>query len=358
MTHDEEDSIYKTLVENSMDTLVLATPELERLYVSPSGADVLGHPVETLLGKTPADIIHPDDRSCVLATIRTLGPEKPTANIVWRAIRADGSHRWLETTYRWLPDGRIVAVIRDIQRRKEVEAQLEAALRRLESLAMVDPLTEIPNRRCFLEAVERQLAGGDATASQVSLLLVDLDDFKPINDLRGHGAGDAVLVAIARRLQELQGELARVAGDTTWLVARLGGDEFAVLLTSADPAQSDRAATAIVRAVMAPISIEGGSVSLTASVGVTHALPGVDDTKAMLLRADLAMYQAKRQGGAGYCTFGEEHARPVVETEWGWMRKAPGNRTQGSGRATRRRRGKGVSPGFEPLLPSGPSGRF
>jgi diguanylate cyclase (GGDEF)-like protein/PAS domain S-box-containing protein len=320
MTDDADPAIYKTLVENSMDTLVLATPELQRIYVSPSSIDVMGYAADTLIGKTPSHIIHPEDRAGVLASIGTLAPDAPTNTVAWRAVLADGTHRWLETTYRRLEDGRIVAVIRNIQRRKEVEAQLEAALKRLELLVMVDPLTEIPNRRYFLEAVERHLCA--AETRPVTLLLVDLDGFKPINDMRGHAVGDAVLVIVARRLLSLATTPEMPEVETTWIVARLGGDEFAVLLTGAAALQSDLAARRIAHAIMEPIVVDGTSISLTASVGVAHALSGGDDPKAMLLRADLAMYQAKRQGGAGHCTFGEENARPIAEAEWGWMQKA------------------------------------
>jgi diguanylate cyclase (GGDEF)-like protein/PAS domain S-box-containing protein len=340
MASDADFSIYKTLVESSVDTLVLATSELRRLYASPSCTEVLGYPADVLMGETPSNIIHPEDRTRVLEMLRTLGPGMPTNCVEWRGLRPDGTYRWLETTYRALPDGRIVAVIRDIERRKEVERQLEAAMRRLEALAMYDPLTGIANRRCFLEAVERQLGSAQATASRATLLLVDLDEFKPVNDVGGHAAGDAVLVAIAGRLEGLGNELMRAAGDTTWFVGRLGGDEFAVLLTSADPAQADRAAVGIVRAVMEPIKTDDRVVSLTASVGLTHSLPGADDTKSMMLRADLALYQAKRQGGAGHCTFGEENARPVAEAEWGWMHKVPESAvavTRGRGAARQRR---------------------
>jgi diguanylate cyclase (GGDEF)-like protein/PAS domain S-box-containing protein len=333
MPSDAKCRIYKTLVESSVDMLVLATPEHKRLYVSPSCADVLGYEAKALVGRTPDSIIHPDDRARVLGLMNTLGPAKPTADVEWRGLRPDGSYHWLETTYRALPDGRIVAVIRDIQRRKDVEAQLEAAMKRLEMLAMYDPLTGIANRRCFLEAVERALSSAEATAARATLLLVDLDAFKPINDLRGHAVGDAVLVAIAERLGGLEAELARAAEDTSWLVVRLGGDEFAVLMASADPAQAERAAVGIVRAVMEPIKTDGGVVGLSASVGLTHALPGVDDSKSMLLRADLALYEAKRQGGAGYCTFGVENARPVPA--WGWLGTSPER-----GVAVTRRRGK------------------
>jgi PAS domain S-box-containing protein len=228
---DDAGAIFSILVENSTDMLVLSTPDLRRLYVSPSCSEVLGYSSAELLGQTPFAIVHPEDRDLVAAVFATLTPDHPTANVAWRGLRPNGEFRWLETTYRRLPDGRIVAVVRDIQQRKAAEEQLQSALSRLERLAMYDPLTGIPNRRAFLDTLEHRLSSDGANHHAV--LLVDLDDFKPVNDRYGHAVGDDVLTGFARRLENVRATILPSPPSQSWLVARLGGDEFAVLLNSA-----------------------------------------------------------------------------------------------------------------------------
>jgi len=299
---DDRVSIYRTLVENSADMLVLASDQLERIYVSPSALQVTGYAPEQLVGSTPFAIIHPDDQAEVAAVLEGLSQDQPNASVMWRCIRPDGTQRWLATTYRLLPDGRLVAVVRDIHARKQAEIQLQDALARLEALAMVDPLTGIANRRAFLEGLERCLSC-NAPGRQAAVLLVDLDDFKPINDLYGHAAGDTVLTTVAERLQNVWSSLQPNRDAHSWVVARLGGDEFAVLLDGATRELAEQAAHAIVWATMPPIVSGGLSMEISASVGVTVTACDGSDPKALLLRADIAMYEAKRQGGAGYCLF-------------------------------------------------------
>lgn len=164
--------------------------------------------------------------------------------------------------------------------------ELESAQRRLAYQAGHDHLTGLANRRLLHQQLEHLLvrrSGGEA-----ALLLLDLDGFKHINDALGHGVGDAVLVEVARRLQQRLRP-----GD---LVARLGGDEFAVLL--GDPAGAgglDAVGRRLLAAFTRPISVEGRLIRVRASIGIAP-LAGAPSAQELLRLADVAMYQAKADG--------------------------------------------------------------
>ncbi len=176
---------------------------------------------------------------------------------------------------------------RDITARKQAEADVER-------LAFFDVLTGLPNRRLLLDRLNRAIAFSTRDRAYGALLFIDLDNFKVLNDTRGHHAGDMLLQQVAQRL------LACVRGVDT--VARLGGDEFVVLLeelgdTEAVAAtQCDLVGQKILRALNAPYQIEGHENHSSPSIGATlffDKLQSVDD---LLQRADLAMYQAKAAG--------------------------------------------------------------
>ncbi|MCU1622440.1 MAG: diguanylate cyclase/phosphodiesterase with sensor(s) [Frankiales bacterium] len=151
--------------------------------------------------------------------------------------------------------------------------------------ARQDPLTGLPNRTDFLE----KLKAARASARQVSLLFIDLDDFKLVNDTLGHPVGDALLCLVGDRI------VGSVRGDD--LVARLGGDEFAVLLTSTPPHEAEGAAERIRQALSQPFRVPGHHVSIGASTGVVLCSGDLDNSPEELLRdADVAMYRAKALG--------------------------------------------------------------
>jgi len=150
--------------------------------------------------------------------------------------------------------------------------------------ADTDQLTGLANRRVFLTALDEELAATDTGA----LVFLDLDNFKEVNDSLGHAAGDALLVDIADRLRQVTRE-----GD---LVARLGGDEFTILLRGVtDPHELERIISRISACLREPLVFDQHAVPARASVGGIW-LDG-DEAESVLLRADAAMYRAKRSGG-------------------------------------------------------------
>jgi diguanylate cyclase (GGDEF)-like protein len=176
-----------------------------------------------------------------------------------------------------------------IRRLREHEA-------RLRHQALFDGLTGLANRTHFHERVTAALTAG----GPVSLLLIDLDGFKAVNDTMGHAAGDALLVAVAGKL--------RGAVRDEDLAARLGGDEFAVLMPS-PPGDAEAAAERILTAFATPVPIGGTPVRARASIGVAGAAPG-DDAESLLHAADVAMYAAK-SGGKGTWKRSEDHGRAM-----------------------------------------------
>jgi len=155
--------------------------------------------------------------------------------------------------------------------------------------ARTDDLTRLPNRRALYEQCDLVLAAGARSGASTAMLLVDLDGFKDINDSLGHGAGDDLLVAFARRVERLLGP--------GQLFARLGGDEFAVLMPGAGEAEGLALAADVVRAAQQPFTLAAARLSVDASVGVavTTAITAVGPgARGDLLRlADIAMYAAK-----------------------------------------------------------------
>lgn len=166
------------------------------------------------------------------------------------------------------------------------------AHRDLHRQARTDALTGLANRTAFAEALDR---AAEDPAARFSVAFLDLDDFKVVNDERGHAAGDDVLRTVASRLQAV------VRADD--LCARLGGDEFAVLLRDLDPGCVGALADRLVESVVEPVPVAGGPVRVGASVGVAHRAPG-EDAEQVVQHADVAMYAAKAAGRNGVRVFG------------------------------------------------------
>jgi diguanylate cyclase (GGDEF)-like protein len=164
-------------------------------------------------------------------------------------------------------------------------AELREHEARLRHQALFDGLTGLANRTHFHEEVTATLAA--ATPGTVSLLLIDLDGFKGVNDTLGHAAGDALLKGVAAKLS------ASVRGCD--LVARLGGDEFAVLLRDCAADDADNTSRRILAALTEPVAVGDAEICANASIGVACAEPG-DDVESLLRDADLAMYAAKHDG--------------------------------------------------------------
>ncbi len=171
--------------------------------------------------------------------------------------------------------------------------QLEDYSRALESLALHDPLTGLPNRRLLMDRLSLSIAHAHRNQSTMAVMYLDLDGFKLINDTLGHDAGDTLLQMVADRL------VAAVRQEDT--VSRLGGDEFVIGLSELSHADDAvNMASKVIQALAQPYNIQGRNVSMTASVGVgiypAHGL----EVETLMKNADLALYEAKRTGKNTY----------------------------------------------------------
>ncbi|CAH0993282.1 hypothetical protein SIN8267_03430 [Sinobacterium norvegicum] len=162
--------------------------------------------------------------------------------------------------------------------------------RGLRKLSITDPLTGLYNRRYFLSRLNDEFLLYARQPRPVSLIFIDLDHFKLINDRYGHQSGDELLVAIARVL--------RTSSRSEEVVARIGGEELCVLLPNCTQDQAYTAATRFHRAIetMAALSTEGEAIAVTASVGVATTNDQISSDKLLFKAADVAMYQAKQSG--------------------------------------------------------------
>lgn len=197
---------------------------------------------------------------------------------------------------------------RDVTPRRRAQEQARRAMaelaeqaEQLKAMAFQDPLTGLANRKLFHQQLTEALHGECSTA--VDVLLLDLDDFKEVNDILGHHAGDQMLVEVARRLR------ACVRPDDT--VARLGGDEFVVLLTGSNDA--GKVAAGIVESLNVPVWIDGAMLRPSLSLGLASMGEGVLAASELLRRADVAMYAAKAAGKNQYLRFQPEMMTALVQ---------------------------------------------
>jgi diguanylate cyclase (GGDEF)-like protein/PAS domain S-box-containing protein len=217
--------------------------------------------------------------------------------------RADGTRFPAEVCRRRMRlsdggEGELLA-IRDLTARKESEA-------RFEHLALHDPLTDLPNRRLFMELASKSISHAHRAKERFAMLTVDLDGFKLVNDMHGHAAGDKLLKVVADRISATIRE--------SDVFARFGGDEFAILQGSAaQPSHAMSLAERLLDVLSVPIRLSDAEVTVTASIGV--ALYPDDGAKVddLLRNADTAMYRAKADGKAT-CRFFEAQMDAALET--------------------------------------------
>jgi diguanylate cyclase (GGDEF)-like protein/PAS domain S-box-containing protein len=191
----------------------------------------------------------------------------------------------------------LVAHLHDISEHRRLE-------REMRRLAETDPLTGLPNRRRFEREVDARVRGPESSLGRGTLLLLDLDNFKDINDQFGHGAGDDVLIAVGAALR------ASVRGED--LIGRIGGDEFAILLQPGRSTRGDGVAKRLLEKLQECGSKPGG-MPVRASVGMCPIPSTSISARELWRRVDRAMYGAKARGGAGYAAWTPDLMAPSLE---------------------------------------------
>ena len=278
---------FHALVQNASDLVALTDVDSRIRYLTPSAARVFGLELEALDDSPFTELLHPDDAAKGLAVLAEVAATPgATRREEWRLRRADGSYCETETLVsNMLAVAEVAGLVltaRDISERKALERQLTFQ-------ALHDPLTGLANRTLFGDRVEHALKRSRRRLGTVAVLVLDLDDFKRINDSHGHAVGDRLLVAAAARIAAVLR-----AGDTA---ARLGGDEFAVLLEDFDDAdEAQLVAERVGEAFRGSFDLGGVEAFISASVGVALGRGAEFDPDELLSNADLAMYVAKAKG--------------------------------------------------------------
>lgn len=274
---------FDTLVEHAAEVLALVDDTGKLFYVSRAVEETFHVPRDLVLGTSPADLAHPQDRP-ELAALLARAADRPGVPLSRRLRLLDGraAVRHVETTVVDLRHVQGIAAVsltvRDVSERVSLESELVRQAR-------TDGLTGLATRSVLIERVDHALT---ARRPRAALLFLDVDDFKLVNDGYGHAAGDEVLAVLASRLRQ-----AVRVHDTP---GRMGGDEFAVLLEelSDDPVDDAlRTARRVAEAASVPVQLEGETLDIHVSVGVALPEPGMTGAE-LFAAADAAMYEAKR----------------------------------------------------------------
>lgn len=296
----EEKEFFRLIAENIGDFIAVLDREGKRLYSSPSYKKFLGK-TNDLRGTDSFAEIHPDDQERVKRVFRETVQTGVGQEIAYRFLTEDGRTREMTSRGSVIKNHegqvmRVIVVSHDVTERKRMEEQVRR-------MAFYDPLTQLPNRRLLNDRLSQSMAASTRSACYGALIFLDLDNFKPLNDLHGHLVGDLLLIEAAERLRGCVREI-----DT---VARFGGDEFVLVINELDTDKSESLSQArivaekILTALSAPYHLkirdEGKADALvdyrcSSSIGLVLFV-NHDATPADLIKwADAAMYQAKDAG--------------------------------------------------------------
>ena len=302
----ERDQLFQLISENAADMIALIDSNGRRLYNSPAYLKVLGYSPEDLKGTSAVEQIHPDDQARVLKAAERARLIGQGERMEYRVLHKDGSWRTLESTASPVRDARghtdkLVIVNRDITERKRAEEKLAHN-------AFHDGLTNLPNRALFLDRLQHSLTLSKRHPNyKFAVLLIDVDEFKIVNDSLGHSAGDELLIQLAQRLKHSVRQADTVSRErpsglpyrSDDNLARLGGDEFTILLDDIrDPIEAVRVAERLQGELAAPFFITQQEIVISASIGIAASTSPHTHAEDLLRDADIAMYRAKRSGKA------------------------------------------------------------
>lgn len=316
----ESEEMFRLISTAAKDGIIMADSQEKIIYWNPEAERIFGHRAEDIMGANLHLILVPE-RYHVVAhegfdRFRRHGIGQfvgKTFEIV--ALHKNGNELPIELSisgFRFQNEWHAMGIVRDITERKQMEEQVR-------QLAFYDPLTSLANRRLLNDRLAQVMIGGKRTGHFSAVLVLDLDNFKPLNDAYGHVVGDLLLVEVANRLRNCIRE-----SDT---VARFGGDEFVVLLTEiGDEEELARQNSTVIAekirlALAEPyhLMLQGTEPELivehhcSASIGVVVFLNQNQVRENILKQADLAMYQAKQQGRNQVSFFGGDQSIDVVD---------------------------------------------
>ncbi|MDX6581003.1 MAG: hypothetical protein QOI10_187 [Solirubrobacterales bacterium] len=298
-----------SIVASSDDAIVSTTLELEIISWSPGAARLYGYEPDEVIGQHLSIIVAPDRLAEHEANVSRLVAGETVEHYETVRVAKDGTP--IDVSLGISPvhhaDGSLIAIstiARDITDRKRFEAQLQ-------HLADHDPLTDLANRRSFEEELDKRVAEARRYGTGGAVLMLDLDNFKYVNDALGHGAGDDLLRSVAALL--------RMRMRATDMLARLGGDEFAVYLAHADADAAGEVAHSLLEALREHVvPVDGRPIGVTASIGVACFAEDTSSGDELLADADHAMYRAKDSGRDRAVTVSASERENRGETRLGW----------------------------------------
>jgi diguanylate cyclase (GGDEF)-like protein/PAS domain S-box-containing protein len=293
--------IHRMIAENLTDLVSIIDRKGVIHYVSPSFQKVLNYDLPKLEKSNIFEKIHRDDQDTVRNEIvsycgRTIKKELRSE---FRFLHEEGYSIDVEAniiginepSFSKKENDLILLVMRDISERKEVEKAIY-------QLAFHDPLTNLPNRRSFMNQLRNEVLNRKFSRSKLSICFIDLDNFKPINDQWGHDAGDLVLKEAASRIKSVI--------RPSDLAARLGGDEFVVLLKDVqDEQETITIVQRVIKQFQDPIKVAEQDYTLTCSIGVAHYRDHGDSPEDLIKNADTALYYVKERGKNDFMVFNQ-----------------------------------------------------
>ncbi|MBM7716183.1 diguanylate cyclase (GGDEF)-like protein/PAS domain S-box-containing protein [Bacillus thermophilus] len=295
---------YRLITENSLDLIATIDPEGNFLYVSPSHQTVVGMDRSQQKSGKLYDWIHPEDRDLVKNEVRKLVDKQKSSSIMeFRLQAANGKVIFAETKISAITNEgglikKLLFATRDMTDRKNWEQKIY-------HLAYHDTLTDLPNRRLFMNNLDKAISSLNKQ-EKLAILFIDLDRFKYINDSFGHDMGDYILIEAAQRIKQ--------ALRSMDLVARLGGDEFTVILPQIEDVEMVKEiAEKIQQKFKEPIQIPGEQLYLSCSIGIALYPENGRNADDLLKRADTALYTVKERGRSGFALFKHEMEEKSLE---------------------------------------------
>lgn len=285
--------LQRSIEASSNGILITEGPESDYslIYANPAFERITGYDLNEALGRNCRFLQGPDSEAERCTDIRQALQAREEISLVLRNYRKDGTPFWNDLYIAPVPDesgviNHFVGIVNDISEHRQ--AQSEIAFN-----ASHDVLTGLPNRSLLEDRLEQALRLVERHECSLAVLLINLDEFKPVNDSLGHPTGDQVLISVAERLQSLVRP-----GDT---VARPGSDEFIVLLPDlANPDDVVKVVEKVLKALSCPYHIQEHTLHITASIGIAVSKSRLDNAMELVQQADMAMTQAKQSGRNTY----------------------------------------------------------
>jgi diguanylate cyclase (GGDEF)-like protein/PAS domain S-box-containing protein len=292
---------YRLITENTSDLIAVIDRDGTYSYLSPSHQAVLGYEPAEMMSEKFRQWVYEADRAEVEEDIRSVLVTKKASQVEFRIPTKNGSIIDVDAKINPILDQAgnvkdLVLVMRDITDRKKSEQTIY-------HLAYHDTLTELPNRRLFIERLHKEINQARRIKSELAVMFLDMDRFKDINDTWGHDVGDLILIEAAKRLKGCVR-----TGD---VVARLGGDEFTVLLTNISRKEEvSSVAERVLAHFQKPLEWMGHQYNLSCSIGIAMFPADAANADDLLKRADTALYVVKSRGRNEY-----EFFTPAMEAK-------------------------------------------